>query len=132
MHVQCNQIHVFIVVFFSHDIAFQSSYAGAELSRTYVCISKPISTGLRMRKQNESGSIQGHQTGKTDLKLDSLCFNFLTLITKLQQHSPFQGSLWGQSMDQGSVFCPPPPNKEVLPSAADIAFADIYIQSIMS
>ena len=31
-------------------------------------------------------------------------------------------------MDWGSVFCPPPPNKEVLPSAAaDIAFADMYI-----
>ena len=30
-------------------------------------------------------------------------------------------------MDWGSVFCPPPPNKEVLPSVADIASADMYI-----
>ena len=37
---------------------------------------------IRVRKLNESGSISGHYTGKTDLKLDSL--SFLTLIPKLE------------------------------------------------
>ena len=36
---------------------------------------------------SESGSIKGHYTGKTDLKLDSL--SFLTLITNLQSYSAF-------------------------------------------
>ena len=40
---------------------------------------------IRVRKLSESGSISGHYTGKTDLKLDSL--SFLTLIAKLQSHS---------------------------------------------
>ena len=36
---------------------------------------------------SESGSIEGHYTGKSDLELDS--FSFLTLITNLQSHSAF-------------------------------------------
>ena len=41
-----------------------------------------------LRKLSESGSIQGHYTEQTDLKLDSL--SFLTLITKLHSHSAFR------------------------------------------
>ena len=43
---------------------------------------------------------------KFDLKLDSL--SFLTLMTKLQWCTPFQGSPYGQSKNWGSVFCPTP------------------------
>ena len=42
---------------------------------------------LSDRVGGESGPIQGHYTGKTDLKLDSPIFP--SLITKHQRHSPF-------------------------------------------
>ena len=48
---------------------------------------------IRVRKLNELGSISGHYTGKTDLKLDSL--TFLTLITKLEHFTVgHAGSPW--------------------------------------
>ena len=48
---------------------------------------------IRVRKLNESGSISGHYTGKTDLKLDSL--SFLTLISKLEHFMvAHTGSPW--------------------------------------
>ena len=64
---------------------------------------------IRVSKLSQPGSIEGHYTGKTDLKLDSL--SFLTLIINFQQHSPFLGSPSGQSTGVvhglgGSVFCP--------------------------
>ena len=46
-----------------------------------------ISLVIRATKLGESASIEGHYTGKTDLKLDPL--GFLTLISKLQWCSPF-------------------------------------------
>ena len=42
---------------------------------------------IRATKLGESASIEGHYTGKTDLKLDPL--GFLTLISKRQWCSPF-------------------------------------------
>ena len=48
---------------------------------------------IRVRKLNESGSISGHYTGKTDVKLDSL--SFLTLISKLEHFMvAHMGSPW--------------------------------------
>ena len=46
-----------------------------------------LSLVIRATKLGESASIEGHYTGKTDLKLDPL--GFLTLISKLQWCSPF-------------------------------------------
>ena len=50
---------------------------------------------IRVSKLSQPGSIDGHYTGKTDLKLDSL--SFLTLIINFKQRSPFLGSPSGQS-----------------------------------
>ena len=50
---------------------------------------------IRVSKLSQPGFIEGHYTGKTDLKLDSL--SFLTLIINFQQRSPFLRSPSGQS-----------------------------------
>ena len=52
-----------------------------------------------VRKLNESGSISGHYTGKTDLKLDSL--SFLTLVTKLEH---FRVAHAGSPWTEGQCF----------------------------
>ena len=77
---------------------------------------------IRVRKLNESGSISGHHTGKTDLKLDSL--SFLTLITKLEHFTVgHAGSPWTEVSDQSFHL------RVVLPTACLLMSQVVHLKS---